>query len=239
MATQQSSPVVSYTPATRHLIYAVRNNLPNMVKKSIREGGNVNVTLPNGDHLLHIALSGEVGAILCNHGAKVDALNAQGLTPLHTSMQRGIIPLSLTLIAYDADVNAQEPDGTAPLHLAESTDVNAALLLKKANPNIQDNVGDTPLLVAIRAKGSPIIDQLMNAGADKYIRNNAGYNAFDEYLALVQRREQELTKIGLAIFGPSIEPQSAALLPSFSAYKTAAKTTSFEEPPLAIALKLR
>lgn len=191
---------LSYSPATKLLIYAVRNNRPNMAKTSIRVGANVNAILASGDSLLHICLDEVMGAILINHGANVNSRNAISETPLHTSMRRGLIPLSMLLIANNSDVNAQDQDGIAPLHLAESDAVNAALLQQNANVNIQDNAGDTPLHLAIRIKGSPMVIALVDAGADKNIKNNVGNNAYDEVLQLIARREGELGKVSNAIF---------------------------------------
>ncbi|HSX20221.1 MAG TPA: ankyrin repeat domain-containing protein [Gammaproteobacteria bacterium] len=200
MATNTTQDDLSYSPATKLLIYAVHNNRPNVAKSSIRMGANVNARVANGDSLLHICPNEDIGAILINHGANVNSRNPNDETPLHTSMRRGLIPLSTLLIDSSSDVNAQDQTGTAPLHLAESDEVNATLLLQNANVNVQDNAGDTPLHLAIRIKGSPMVIALVDAGADKNIRNNAGHNAYDEVMALIARRESELGKVSNAIF---------------------------------------
>lgn len=201
-----NSSFAHYSPSTKLLIHAVQKNQPNLAREAIREGANVNVLLPDGNRLLHICADEVMGSILINHGADVNAINASQQTPLHTSMRNGLIPLTLLLISNGSEVNAQELDGTTPLHLAQAIEVNDALLTAQADPNIQNIVGDTPLHLAIRIKGSPVVTALVNAGADKMIKNQAGNDAYDELNLLVQRRAAELAKVWTAIYG--IPPQA-------------------------------
>lgn len=192
----------AHSPATRHLISAVRNNYHNMARKALRDGGNANVRIENDNTLLHIAADDTMGKILLNNGAHINATNALQQTPLHTAMRRRIVPLALLLIDQRADLNIQETDGTAALHLAQAVEVNSSLITNGANLNIQDSVGDTPLHIAIREKGSPIVAALVNGGADKNIVNQAGDDAYAEYKKMVARREQELAKVAYALYNP-------------------------------------
>lgn len=192
----------SPSPATKHLIYAVRNKNHDMARKAVRAGGNVNVRIENDNTLLHIVTDETMGRILLNHGAHINATNASQQTPLHAAMRRRIVPLTLLLIDRHADLNAQEPDGTSALHLAQAAKVNAALIANGADINLQNAVGDTPLHVAIRKKGAPIVAALVNSGADKNIVNQAGDNAYDEYKKTVARRELELAKVAYVLYNP-------------------------------------
>lgn len=192
----------SHSVATRHLINAVRINDHDRARKAIRAGGNVNVRIQNDNSLLHIAADDTMGKILLNHGARINATNALQQTPLHTAMRRSVVPLTLLLIDRGANLDLQESNGTAALHLAQAVEVNGSLITNGANLNIQDSVGDTPLHIAIREKGSPVVSALVNSGADKNIVNQAGDDAYAEYRKLVARREAELAKVAYALFNP-------------------------------------
>jgi ankyrin repeat protein len=196
---------VIHSPQTSLLIFAVFNNKPHMAEEAIKFGANVNVTDKEGNTLLHICPNDTIGQILISGGAEVNVANNQKVTPLHSSMRRGIIPLTLLLINNNADVKAQEADGTAPLHLAESTDVNNALLAKKPNVNVQNSAGDTPLHLAIRIKGSPIVIPLVQAGAATDILNKLGNTAVNEVSLLIQQRQTELQAVVKAVLGSQNE----------------------------------
>lgn len=195
-----SNATTQHSPATNALINAVQQNDHNGAKTAIRHGANVNVKLNNGNSLLHICTDVTMGTILINHGANVDATDSKQQTPLHVSMRRGLIPLTLLFLSSSANVNLQDVDGTAPLHLAEANVVNDGLIASGADVNVQDANGDTPLHLAIRLKGSPIVIALLNAGADKTIANHAGDDADAEFNNLLARREAELIKIENALY---------------------------------------
>lgn len=55
----------------------------------------------------------------------------------------------------------------------------ALLLQAGADPNIQDNVGDTALVEAARAGHADVVDLLLKAGANPAIKNNEGKTARD------------------------------------------------------------
>lgn len=78
-------------------------------------------------------------------------------------------------------VNAVSNDGTTVLHLAVRgpEDSLKALIKAKANPNVQDNFGNTPLILACKWESEKKIRMLLRAGADFNIKNNVGESAAD------------------------------------------------------------
>lgn len=91
------------------------------------------------------------------------------------------IPIAAALIENGANVNAVSNDGTTALHLAVSgpEDSLKALIKAKADLNVQDNKGNTPLILACKWEGEKKVRLLLRAGADFNIKNNAGESAAD------------------------------------------------------------
>ena len=91
------------------------------------------------------------------------------------------VPIAAALIENGADVNAVSNDGTTVLHLAVRgpEDSLKALIKAKANPNVQDNSGNTPLILACKWESEKKIRMLLRAGADFNIKNNVGESAAD------------------------------------------------------------
>jgi ankyrin repeat protein len=60
----------------------------------------------------------EICRLLLEHGAPVNATQADDFTPLHEAAQNGQIELVRLLLDYGAEVNAHKSDGQTPLALA-------------------------------------------------------------------------------------------------------------------------
>jgi ankyrin repeat protein len=94
--------------------------------------------------------------LLLKRGANVNARNEFGATPLmfaaaHGTVGSGDVPLIKKLVQLGADTDAQDTYGsTARMYAVNSDQVQsaAALIRLKANVNIHDNAGKTPLAAA-------------------------------------------------------------------------------------------
>eukprot|EP00752_Nemacystus_decipiens_P006385 g5756.t2 len=85
---------------------------------------------------------------LVSRGAKVDAQDEEGRTPLHFAADRGKAAVISSLIALGAAVDPKDEDGMTPLAYAVACEnENEIELLVKAGADVHlaDNEGNTPL----------------------------------------------------------------------------------------------
>lgn len=92
-----------------------------------------------------------------NRGAKVNAMNDRGSTPLHKAAKGEFGEISAKIIEYliskGADINAKDNKGITPLHEAAKSEFKEILVIKTlincgADINAQDSKGQTPLDIA-------------------------------------------------------------------------------------------
>ena len=109
-----------------------------------------------------------------------------GLSPLGWSAYGDEAESARILIAAGAIVDRPPYDLEAwgPASHVANTNVARVLLEHGANPNCQDEEGDSPLHAAIKSRivqdPSPYIELLLGHGADPNIRNKAGRTALEE-----------------------------------------------------------
>ncbi|XP_066932164.1 neurogenic locus notch homolog protein 1-like [Clytia hemisphaerica] len=100
--------------------------------------------------------------------------------PLHYAAHHGIIHILRTQMDY-VDVNKRDNTGRTALHVATSTgndDIFAHLIRNRSiNPDIQDDEGETPLMVAVRMAGIEYVRQLVNLGSRTGLANKSGKTA--------------------------------------------------------------
>jgi|GEM_PF-3168429 len=150
-------------------------------------------------HTMSALSSVEAVQALIRAGAKVNAVDASGRTPLHAAIQTQNIDYgqnywnrlncTLALMKAGADVNAVDLKGNTALHNAiqlKYPPSQIELLLKMgADPNLADFNGNTPLhhIAALASKGldkfPKSIQLLLAAGADPNLKNKAGKCAID------------------------------------------------------------
>ncbi|SHJ42921.1 Ankyrin repeat [Desulfatibacillum alkenivorans DSM 16219] len=157
------------------------------VKSFLQKGTPVDVRDGSGrTPLMHAAEEGrpQMVQFLLDSGADPNAEDDTQFTPLglavHYSHNLECVRL---LIDHGADVNAQDDEGFSILMLAVDDaplELIKMLVEAGADVNHQDCEGDTPLIVAMDGFSSAQeIQYLLDSGADKTIRNNAGKCAYD------------------------------------------------------------
>ncbi|CAB1117378.1 unnamed protein product [Ectocarpus sp. CCAP 1310/34] len=134
------------------------------------------------------ALEGHVEILraIIEHGADVDAVDAQQRTALHAASCFNKTEAVDVLVEAGAHIEARDKDGCPPLHYAFGNLSHEALLclLKHgANVNAQSNSLLTPLMKAGRQAGrqgaAEVVNSLLRAGADETIANVQGNKAVD------------------------------------------------------------
>ncbi|WP_161493781.1 ankyrin repeat domain-containing protein [Nitrosospira lacus] len=123
----------------------------------------------------------DVVQFLLEQGANVDARDDDGKTALMKAVTHGRILIMQTLLDAGADINAQEKGGSTALRMAAWDDTKAPivkiLLARGADPNLADNVGQTPLILASASRNIDIVRALLDKGADANARDAKGSTA--------------------------------------------------------------
>lgn len=116
-----------------------------------------------------------------------------GISPLGWSVF-GSQPISATIL-FDYGAIADRPPYDsytwAPASMVASTAVTPILLQHGANPNWQNDAGDTPMHCAIKSRivfdPAKFVQILLEFGADSGVRNREGRTALDEALLQVDK----------------------------------------------------
>lgn len=120
------------------------------------------------------------------------------------ALMRGDTGQAAALIAGGAEVDAVQPDGTAPLHWAayQNDPATVRLLLDAgADPELATHTGMTPLLLATEAGNAEIAALLVAAGADV----NAGFTHGETPLMMAARTGDTATIDALVAAGADVD----------------------------------
>ena len=172
------------------LMEAAINNRSEIVSLLIEEGADVNQQEnESGFSALHYASglnASEIIGILLENEADPNLRARNGSTPLHSAARYAFIQSTRALIDGGAVVDAPDNEGLTPLMLFIKTG-NAygvpryfpLLLHNGADPNRQDNDGNSALHHAALAENSEAIPDLLKYGASLNLKNNNGQTPLD------------------------------------------------------------
>ena len=120
----------------------------------------------------------KVAQLLFEHGANINSLTSDDVTPLHVASQLGNLEIGNWLLDHGADVNLQMKDGRTSLHLAvKAGNLKVAQLLLEHHAEVnslEDNDGFTPLLSAFLNVRADAAHLLLEYGADVHVCNKIG-----------------------------------------------------------------
>lgn len=111
----------------------------------------------------------------------INTKNENGYTPLILACYRGNIAVAKFLVQYSKTVNVTSNMGT-PLMAATyklQTEIVKLLLDNKADPNLTDGNGTTPLIYCAMFGNTEILKLLLENKADKTHKDKDGKTAFE------------------------------------------------------------
>ncbi|MEJ5105807.1 ankyrin repeat domain-containing protein [Chryseobacterium sp. MYb328] len=134
--------------------------------------------------IFDIARSGtvsEVKELMKTNPDIINQTNDGGFSPLILACYRGNIEVAEFLIDHVKDVNYKSKEGTALAGLSVKYNKKLVedLLKKKADPNIADTTGATPLFWAVKFGNKELIELLLQYKADKSIKDSMGMTPFE------------------------------------------------------------
>ena len=134
----------------------------------------------------------DIVELLVRNGADLDINIESGKTVIHKIVETGDvrkIAVFQKLIEFGADLNDQDDDGNTPTHLAVISFRGKhflEILAPKANLEVKNNKGDTPLVLAGRIAGVEKIKVLIQNGAEADALNDDGITAL--HFALTRQK---------------------------------------------------
>src|SRR5262249_9791045 len=118
--------------------------------------------------------------LLIRAGAKVQAANSYGITPLALACTNGNAAMVTLLLKAGADPNAARSTGETPLMTASRTgsiETVKALLARGARADAKEPLeGQTALMWAISERHADIARVLIEQGADVHARTTSGFS---------------------------------------------------------------
>ncbi len=171
------------------LAEAARSGDMAAIGQAIKDGKNLEQTDQDGATLLGIAArakQAEVVRVLLEAGAKIEARDQKGRSPLLAAVQthRSSVEVVRALIAKGTDVNTRGTSiGGTPLSWAagpfSNPEIVAVLVAANADVNQADDKGMTPLMWAARYGAPATVKVLLDAGADVTATNKRGQTSLD------------------------------------------------------------
>ncbi|HQM87593.1 MAG TPA: quinoprotein dehydrogenase-associated putative ABC transporter substrate-binding protein [Methylotenera sp.] len=170
----------AYKPIVRKAIVPAQSDvatLPAMIDEALKQGSSLEQELHNAT----IARDSTRIEYLLKRGAKVDAKDTEGQTPLMVAAKGGDLSVINGLLEYKANPNAQDNDGwTVAMHAVRSNEPKIFRLLgkHKADFNLINKDGLTALAMAVHDnKANAAVAMLDNNANPDFAMGAAKYNA--------------------------------------------------------------
>jgi len=167
------------------------STLPALIDEALKQGSTLDKELHNAT----IARDATRVEYLLKRGAKVNARDDEGKTPLIVAVASGDISLISGLLAYGADPNAQDHDGwTAAMHAVRSNEPKIFRLMGqyKANYNLVNSDDMTALAMAVmNNKANAAVAMLDNGAKPDFAMGAAKYNAL---MLAVKKGNQQMAQ---------------------------------------------
>lgn len=143
--------------------------------------------------IFDIARSGtvaEVKDLMKQNQEVINQTNENGFSPLILACYRGNVEVAKFLIENVKDIDYKSREGTAlaGLSVKYNKDLVILLLERKADPNIPDATGSTPLFWAVKFGNTELVELLLKNKADKLIKDSMGMTPF-EYALKTDNKE--------------------------------------------------
>ncbi|WP_036299740.1 quinoprotein dehydrogenase-associated putative ABC transporter substrate-binding protein [Methylotenera sp. L2L1] len=167
------------------------STLPSLVDEALKQGSSLDQELHNAT----IARDATRVEYLLKLGAKVNARDNEGKTPLMVAIASEDISLISGLLAYGADPNAQDHDNwTAGMHAVRSNEPKIFRLMGqyKANYNLVNSDEMTALAMAVMDnKANAAVAMLDNGAKPDFAMGAAKYNAL---MLAVKKGNQQMAQ---------------------------------------------
>ena len=148
--------------------------------------------------------------LLRDAGANLEAVDADGHTPLHYAADVTSTKIMSLLVEAGVNVNAVDSDGYTALHIAAlgSADCVEVLLAAGADVNVRTNSGRTPFDYAIAHDHRHMWPVFLRAGAEIPTNNTDPYIVRVRNAGGFQRYEQQhLARIASILETPLLPPE--------------------------------
>ncbi len=184
----------------RSFLEQVENGNTEAVKLFIEGKININAENENGRTALMIAsMYGftEIGEILINAGADLNAQDNAGLTALHHSIINGTVLFNI-LVASGADLHKKDSEGDSLLHSAarfKRKEMFDRLMLENIPFDIPNKEGFTPLSMSLYSREFGIAETLIKKGADLNFKNSGGVTPFMLAVSAGRNSQPEIVKL--------------------------------------------
>ena len=154
---------------------AIHGNNANVVKVLLADKVDTNIADFRGNTVLHSKGFFNVSQLLIDSGCKINVINDDGETPLHSTVHGKNVADVKLLLKNNAEVNIKDSLGNTPLHISTREglcNISQLLVDSGCKVNVRNKVGQTPLHFAVGGKNEACVNLLLRNEADANIQDN-------------------------------------------------------------------